>query len=94
MSCHSVLVARFDEKMVSGRRGEATFWWLALARRWFPGDVFVGAKSQGFGGSLWREGGYRESCVRVNLNEGSFSVFFSIFPKFFREKPKNSDPEK
>ena len=49
VSCHSVLVARFDEKMVSGRRSEVTaFWWLALARRCFPGDVFVGAKSQRF----------------------------------------------
>ena len=89
MSCHSVLAARFGEKMVSGRRGEVpAFWWLALTRRWFPGDVLVGAKSQRFdmvahfgakllfgspvlmgetsecfGGSLIREGGFRESCV-------------------------------
>ena len=49
MSCHSVLAARFGEKMVSGRRGEVpAFWWLALTRRWFPGDVLVGAKSQRF----------------------------------------------
>ena len=53
VSYHSVLEARFGEKMVSGRRGEVTaFWCLALARRWFPGHVFMGAKSPRYGGLL------------------------------------------
>ena len=31
----------------------------------FESDVLVGTISQCFGGSLWREGSFRESCVGV-----------------------------
>ena len=67
VSCHGGLVARLDEKVADGTRSEVTaFWWLSLAKILFPGDVFVEAKSQRFGASLWREGGIRESCVSVS----------------------------
>ena len=40
---HSLLVARFDEKAIIGRRVGGTkitaCWWLALARRQLSGDV-------------------------------------------------------
>ena len=32
--------------------------------------------------------------LRVDLNDEYFSVFFGIFPKYFREKPKNFTPPK
>ena len=48
------------------------FWWVALTRRWFPGD---GAKSPRSGSSLWREDGFGETCSW----ERSHSVLMARF---------------
>ena len=46
-----------------GARSQPVFWWLAWTKMAAFEVCLLGAESERNGGSLWREGSYRETCL-------------------------------